>query len=88
METPQSPDRTADEVRVDRTGLALVHEGELIKPAPGSAAGLSAAGPHGRTINYHFPVHIEVVGELAGEQLDRVAAHLFTELDNALRSVG
>jgi hypothetical protein len=46
--------------RVERTGLALVHEGERIYPAEGSAALLGALGPH--IVNYYFPVEVEVVG--------------------------
>jgi hypothetical protein len=45
---------------VERTGLALVHEGERIFPAEGSAALLGALGP--AVVNYHFPVEIEIIG--------------------------
>lgn len=52
--------------RVRRTGLALVHRGELVLPAAGSEAEAEAVGVTDRTaVHYHFPVEIEVV-ELGG----------------------
>ena len=49
--------------RVLETGIALVHEGELIRPAFGSEAQaeLSAEDAHAE-IHYHFPVEIENQG--------------------------
>jgi hypothetical protein len=76
------------EVRIDRTGIALVHEGEYIVATPGSAAELSEPGAAQRVVNYHFPVQVDVVGELDGTLLDQVARHVFEELDTALRSAG
>jgi hypothetical protein len=52
-ETPSTPQR------VGKTGIALVHEGERIYPAEGSAAVLGALGP--AVVNYHFPVEIVVM---------------------------
>lgn len=47
--------------RVTETGIALVHEGELILPADGSEARLEDAGTGSATvIQYVFPVEIEV----------------------------
>jgi hypothetical protein len=46
--------------RVEKTGLALVHEGEWIFARPGATAPLAALGA--TTVNYHFPVVIEVIG--------------------------
>ncbi|MEV4559243.1 hypothetical protein AB0K51_19950 [Kitasatospora sp. NPDC049285] len=76
--------------RVERTGIALVHEGEYIVPAPGSEAVLSsAAGPGAAPrVVWNFPVEVEVVGELTGAQLDAVARYVFDELDVALRRQG
>jgi hypothetical protein len=49
--------------RVERTGLALVHEGEVVLPAAGSEAEASLVMADDRTvINYYFPVEIEVRG--------------------------
>ena len=69
--------------RVERTGIALVHEGEYIVPQPGSAAVIT---PEHRTgeINYYFPVTVEVVGSLSDDEVRRVAEYVFTELDREL----
>jgi hypothetical protein len=79
--------------RVERTGIALVHEGEYVVPAPGSGAVISpaggpAGGPAGAPIVWSFPVEVEVVGELSEEHLRTVATHVFDELDTALRHIG
>jgi len=59
--------------RVGRTGISLVHEGELIYPAPGSEAELSPAdsGP----AEFIFPVEVEV-REVSGASEELVAAVL------------
>jgi hypothetical protein len=77
--------------RVDRTGIALVHEGEWIRPAPGSEAAvapLPGETPQGQVVAYHFPVEVEVVGELSETQRREVANHVYDELDAALRARG
>jgi hypothetical protein len=50
-------------MRVRRTGIALVHEGELLlRPAPGSEAELEPSGGDGAAMaQYVFPVEIEVL---------------------------
>ena len=49
--------------RVLETGIALVHEGELVFPAAGSEAQAELIAEDARTvIQYHFPVEIEVRG--------------------------
>ncbi|MEJ3748615.1 hypothetical protein WEI85_35710 [Actinomycetes bacterium KLBMP 9797] len=73
--------------RVDRTGIALVHEGEYIVPAPGSDAVITPGWPGGQ-VTYTFPVEVEVVGQLSETQLRRVAEYVFDELDTALRARG
>jgi hypothetical protein len=64
--------------RVERTGIALVHEGERIFPAEDSAAGL--AGLQGGLVNYYFPVEIEVIGggheRMAEEIFDALRIHI------------
>jgi hypothetical protein len=64
--------------RVERTGIALVHEGERILPAPDSAAGLAAVP--GGVVNYYFPVEIEVIGDgherVADEIFDALRMHI------------
>ena len=52
--------------RVLATGIALVHEGELVLPAAGSEAQAEAVLADERaTINYYFPVEVEVRGAAA-----------------------
>ncbi len=47
--------------RVSRTGIALVHEGELILPPAGSEAEAEVIVEDARTVaHYYFPVEIEV----------------------------
>lgn len=75
--------------RVERTGIALVHEGEYIAPAPGSEAVISS-GPADslwQGMTWTFPIEVEVVGELSEDHLQAVAKHVFDELDTALRGV-
>jgi hypothetical protein len=57
--------------RVLETGIALVHEGELIRPAFGSEAQaeLAAEDAHAE-IHYHFPVEIEI--RAADQRIDPV----------------
>jgi hypothetical protein len=78
-------DRTTPEAgrpqaaRVRRTGMALVHEGELVLPAAGSAAAAEIVTNDDRTvINYYFAVEIEVRGgpESAATSRDRAARTL------------
>jgi hypothetical protein len=47
--------------RVTQTGIALVHEGELVLPAAGSEAQAEQAIDDARAVvQYYFPVEIEV----------------------------
>jgi len=69
--------------RVERTGIALVHEGEYIVPQAGSEAVISPASD-GAVINYYFPVQVEVVGSLPDTEVHRVAAYVFDQLDREL----
>jgi hypothetical protein len=65
--------------RVRRTGMALVHEGELVLPADGSAAAAEIVANDDRTvINYYFAVEVEVRGgpESAAESRDRTTRAL------------
>jgi hypothetical protein len=69
--------------RVERTGIALVHEGEYVVPQPGSEAVISPAGD-AAVINYYFPVQVEVVGALPDAEVQRVAGYVFDQLDREL----
>ncbi|UNZ21164.1 hypothetical protein [Streptomyces sp. 891-h] len=71
---------------VEQTGIALVHEGEFIAPAPGSEAAVSREAGAGTVVNYHFPVEVEVVGRLGDHHVRQIAEHVFTELDRELGS--
>jgi hypothetical protein len=71
--------------RVERTGVALVHEGEYSVPAAGSEA-LVSGGGRKVVVNYHFPVEIEVVGAVDDAVVARVVERVFTELDRELAS--
>ncbi len=75
--------------RVERTGIALVHSGEFIYPAPDSDALISSdsEGMRGnQVINYYFPVEVELVGSLSNVEMQRVAQYVYDELTSALLS--
>ena len=72
--------------RVERTGIALVHEGEYIVPQPGSEAVISPRPADEGVINYYFPVQVEVVGSLPDAEIRRLADHVFGELDRELNT--
>jgi hypothetical protein len=87
MDDETSPPGVA---RVARTGIALVHEGELILSAPGSDAEFEQVDSDSRTVvQYFFPVEIEVcasaapidVDHLANLTLGRLAMHLASTQD-------
>lgn len=79
----------ADGGRVERTGIALVHQGEYVVPAPGSEAVISAGeGPRGgAVINYYFPVEVQIVGTPTAEQLRQIADYIYDDLLTALGTV-
>jgi hypothetical protein len=55
--------------RVTRTGIALVHEGEIVLPAAGSEAQAEQVADDARaSIHYFFPVEIEV--RAGGQHID------------------
>jgi hypothetical protein len=71
-----------DGVRIERTGIALVHKGEMVLPAPGSEASVVATRDESG-VHYHFPVEIEVRSANGADPeaavaraLDALAAHL------------
>jgi hypothetical protein len=75
--------------RVDRTGLALVHEGEYVVPAAGSEAEIAALpGGGGAPTAYHFPIEVEVIGTLGEQEKRELVDRVFAELDAALRGQG
>jgi hypothetical protein len=68
---------------VRETGLALVHEGEYIMPAPGSEA-LIEPVQMGGAINYYFPVEIIIVGSLPEAEREAIEARIWEKLHEAL----
>jgi hypothetical protein len=70
---------------VERTGIALVHAGELVLPAPGSEAELEPASADPRAVvEYHFPVVIEL-REAPAPDVDTVARRAAWLLVQGLR---
>lgn len=54
--------------RVSRTGLALVHENEIVYPAAGSAAeAVRAIGDASGSVQVYFPVQIEIREMASGQ---------------------
>ena len=77
--TPNEPKR------VVRTGLALVHEGEMVLPAAGSEAGTVALELEDRAVVVYYPVHIEVrLAEFDRNQVDQMIKAVFTEFTGHL----
>jgi hypothetical protein len=73
----------AEPQRVERTGIALVHEGERIY-APEEATALLVPD-NDRVVNYYFPVEIEVLG-LGTEEA--FAERIYEALQRELSSLG
>jgi hypothetical protein len=73
--------------RVRRTGLALVHAGELVLPAAGSEAQAEAVVESDRTtVHYHFPVEIEVVAAGRAIDMEQVAQRALEHLLHGLEA--
>lgn len=73
--------------RVKRTGIALVHEGELILPAGGSEAQAEQVANDARQIiHYHFPVTIEHVPHEPPEPVEQVIDRYFQTAAEALKN--
>ncbi|HLW71303.1 MAG TPA: hypothetical protein VKS22_11850 [Candidatus Binataceae bacterium] len=70
---------------VKETGLAVVHEGEYIMPAPGSEATIEPAQMMTEAVvNYYFPVEVVVVGGLSEEDHAAVEARIWRSFGDAL----
>jgi hypothetical protein len=80
MDDQQRP--TFEPQVVQRSGLALVHEGERIYAAEDAAASLA---PLANVVNYYFPVEIEIVG--AGSA-DELAERIYAALQRELSALG
>jgi hypothetical protein len=77
--------------RVERTGIALVHEGEYVYPAPGSEAVVTTAEraiEEGQALAFHFPIEVEVIGELSEAHMEAVAGYVYDQLHTAFQAQG
>jgi hypothetical protein len=71
--------------RVRRTGIALVHEGEFIVPAPGAEAEIEPLEMHSQgVVNYYFPVEIVIVGSLPEEERELLEERIWERLGDVL----
>jgi hypothetical protein len=84
--SPSAAGTTPPGERIERTGIALVHEGEYIVPAAGSEALLTPTADTGPVVNYYFPIEVELVGDVDDALVQRVVAQVFAELDRELSS--
>jgi hypothetical protein len=70
---------------VRETGLAVVHKGEYILPAPGSEAQIDSVDLGDQVVvNYYFPVEIVMVGSLPDEEKEAMEASIWEKLGDAL----
>jgi len=71
---------------VERTGIALVHEGEtIVRPAPGSEAGLKPVGvQQGSDVHFYFPIEVVVVGGISEADKQELEDRIFRSLHEAL----
>ena len=70
---------------VKETGLAVVHEGEYIMPAPGSEAQIEPSQMMAQgVVNYYFPVEVVIVGGLPEEEQAAIEARIWESLGEAL----
>jgi hypothetical protein len=71
--------------RVLETGIALVHEGEQILPAPGSEALIEPTAMAAQAVvNYYFPVEIVIAGSLPEEERAAIEVRIWEHLGEAL----
>jgi hypothetical protein len=78
-----------DGVEVLETGIAVVHEGEHIRPAAGAhgrfgepaSAAESGSGPD---VHYHFPVHLVVTGSVPESDRAQIQDEILQQLYRAL----
>jgi hypothetical protein len=69
---------------VKETGLAVVHEGEYVMPAPGSEAVIEPAQMTAEgVVNYYFPIEIVIVGTLPEEERAAIEARIWESLGDA-----
>ena len=77
--------RATKGARITRTGIALVHEGELVLPAAGSEVQAETVLDDARqVVEYVFPVEIEVHGEPQQVDLEAVITATLDRLHQSL----
>lgn len=71
---------------VRETGIALVHEGEFIMPAPGSEAAIepSQMSTSQGEVNYYFPVEVIIVGSLPEEEREAIEGRIWERLSDEM----
>lgn len=73
---------------VKETGLAIVHEGEYIMPAPGSEAAIEPTQMMTQgVINYYFPVEVVIIGNLPEEERASLEERIWESLGDALERI-
>jgi hypothetical protein len=71
--------------RVTRTGIALVHEGEIVLPATGSEADAERVLEDARSsVTYYFPVEIEVLDLVQPVDVEAVISETLVRLAQGL----
>jgi len=72
---------------VTETGIALVEQGEMIVPSPGSRAAVELArSDAGTEVHIHLPVVVEVVGRRDDLELSRLADETLRRLRLAIEA--
>jgi hypothetical protein len=67
---------------VQQSGLAAVHRGDKIVAAESSQAVLAShSGSH---VEYHFPVHVVMAGDLGEDAKSEIEARIWDKLNTAL----
>jgi hypothetical protein len=70
---------------VKETGLAVVHEGEYIMPAPGSEAMIEPIQMMTQgVVNYYFPIEVVIVGALSEQHHAEIEARIWRSFGDAL----
>ncbi len=73
---------------VKESGLAVVHKGEFITPAPGSEAVIEPAQMMTQgVVNYHFPVEVHIVGSLCECELERIEKRIWKSFGHAMNRI-
>ena len=83
---PEAPPEGPGQAERDPVGLPERAEVARVRPASGDEAGVlvEADVAGASVINYHFPVQIEVIGELDEAQMKAVADYVLDQLNAEL----